>query len=472
MKIVFFNSCCVVFLFVSLFGYSQNTLTLKKGIVVDSLLVPNTNNDFSIYLPKSFEMNRNWPVLFGFNSQRRASNLTRLYREAAEEFGYIVAISNFSEGQDLKEKVMYVSTFMDYIFSVFPIQKDRVYVTGIDQDAKLMSLLPALNNEEVFGVIAIGDSHYYNSKIKIAKNFSYFGVLSINNFRYRDFIKNKEYLKRKAIEADVLTYEGTSDYPYPKLLKKPLSTFSLQAMAKGRIPKDSTWVRNLFQHESNEAVKELNQGRFVNAYEELKRVRAKFRLFLDTSSLLEKEKQIKKSRGYKKQKRLKSKYANQESFFRYTYLLSLKEDVAEEKYENLGWWQYQMSELDTLAFKNEKYAQNMVLRVKGFLKNAISEYKQTLSEKRKNFEKKMFLSILSTIVDKKDFESYREIISLSAQDQDYQTALFYLEKLLVNEFTDMDALYNIEGTLALRMSKEYNDLIKKYLGTSKYFFSN
>ncbi|RKM92427.1 hypothetical protein D7036_22825, partial [Aquimarina sp. BL5] len=77
--------------------------------------------------------------------------------------------------------------------------------------------------------------------------------------------------------------------------------------------------------------------------------------------------------------------------------------------------------------------------------------------------------ILSTIVDKNDFESYRKIISLSAIDQDNATALFYLEKMLQNGYKELESLYNIEGTLALRISKEYNNVIKKYLKTSKYF---
>ncbi len=472
MRVVFLDRYFIIaFLFLTLLGYSQNTLTLKKGIVIDSLQIPEAGNTFSIYLPKNFDMNKNWPVLLGFDSEGRAANLARLYREAAEEFGYIVAISNFLEGQSLKEKSRYIPIFMDRIFSLFPIQSGRVYVTGIDKDAELASLVPVFYSDKVYGVIAIGNSHYYNSKIKIGKNFSYFGVLNTKNFRYKGFLRNAEYLKRRAIPADILTYEGASEYPYPELLKKPLSTFTLQAMLKGRMPKDSVWVKNLFQEELNHVEMELRKGKFLYALEEVKRIRTKYHLFFDTSNLREKEKQIKRYKGYKKDKRLQSKYANQESYFRQTYLFLMEEDIAEKKYENLGWWHYQIAELDTLQTKKEKYASDMVFRVKGFLKNLVNSNKATLSGKRKDFEKRMFLNILSTIIDKKDYESYKKVISLSAQDQDHETALFYLEKLLENGFKDMDALYDIEGTLPLRITKEYNKLIKKYLGSSKYFFS-
>lgn len=109
--------------------------------------------------------------------------------------------------------------------------------------------------------------------------------------------------------------------------------------------------------------------------------------------------------------------------------------------------------------------------MKGYVRYLVDSYKNELPEKEENLEENLFLNILSTIVDKKDFESYRKIISLSAQDQDNETALFYLEQMLKNGYKDLNALYTIEGTLALRISKKYNELVKKYLGNSKYFFS-
>ena len=54
-------------------------------------------------------------------------------------------------------------------------------------------------------------------------------------------------------------------------------------------------------------------------------------------------------------------------------------------------------------------------------------------------------------------------------DNDYPTALFYLEEMLKNGFKDLNALYEIEGTLGLKFSREYNWIIKKYLGKSRYF---
>ncbi|MEW7292587.1 hypothetical protein [Aquimarina sp. 2304DJ70-9] len=453
------------------FSNAQHSLTLRKGVVIDSLTVPDTNNSFSIYLPKAFDMQKSWPILFGFDSSGKASHITHLYKEAAEQNGYIIVASNFSEALNDKEKTNYVTSLMNHIFSLLPIQKNRVYVTAIRKDTKLVSLLPVLYNNDIFGVIAIGDSYYYDSSIKIKSNFSYLGIVNTNSFRYKDFLRNKSYLKRKNVQADVLAYDGKSELPPPDIFTKALSTFTLHAMGNKRIPVDSTWIQSSFQSDLKMVESHLKERKFLEAYNDVKRIRTKYEQFFDTSFLKEKQKEIRRTKGYKKEKQLYTKYVYRENFFRQTYLFSLQEDVIAKSYENLDWWQYQVSELDTLALSKEKYAYEVASRTKGYLKHLVDNYKIAQIPGDKSFEKRMFLNILSTVVDNKDYESYLEIISLSAVDQDYETALFYLEKLLQNGYKDFDRLYAIEGTLALRMSKEYNILVEKHLGKAKYFFS-
>ena len=104
--------------------------------------------------------------------------------------------------------------------------------------------------------------------------------------------------------------------------------------------------------------------------------------------------------------------------------------------------------------------------MKIFIKNVLKDYKEEL--KNSKIDSKIFLNILSVIIDQKDFDSYIDIIKLSVLDGDYETTLFYLEKLLNNGYNDYERLYQIEGTLGIRITKEYNDIVKKYFGRSKY----
>ncbi|MHA7058257.1 hypothetical protein ACWGOQ_0013625 [Aquimarina sp. M1] len=450
------------------YSYSQSTLTLKKGVVVDSLTVPSSEGVFSVYLPKSFDLQKAWPIFFGFDSTKSMSSLTHLFSKSAERHGYIVVVSNYGENLSVNDKSNYVALFMKHIVSLFPIQNKRMYVFGIGKDAPLNSSLPILY-KQFNGVIAIGDGYDYSLKLNRNRDFSYIGIVGDQNFRYVDFLDTRTYLRKKGISSEVYTHRGNEEWPSERIIDKAFSYFTLEAIAKDNIPKDSVWISHIYKKDLKDVQLLTAKSKYLEAYDQLVRMRDKYSFFLDVDELKEEQKTIRKIKGYKKEKRLRSKYHNQEIFLRQTFILSLDEDVELSQYDNLGWWQYRMSELDILRKTNEKYASDMVIRIKGYLKNMITMYKKAIAKEKDNIDSKIFLNILGTIVDKNDFESYKNIISLSVMDQDSGTALFYLEKMLQNGFRELEALYTIEGTLPLRISKEYNNIIKKYLGTSKYF---
>lgn len=457
-----------VFLCSIISTYSQSTLRLKKGVVVDSLTVPASEGVFSIYVPTSFEINKKYPILFGFDSSNKSSLFTSLFSTSAEEQQYIVAISDYAGKLSVKDKSIYVALFMKHIAALFPIQNNRIYVLGVGKDAVFNSSLPMLY-PTINGVIAIGDSAHLNKKINANKRFSHIGIVDDKNFRYQRFLDTHKYLKRKKKASELYVYNGNKEFPPENIITNALSYLTLDAMQTGKIQTDSLWIADRYKKDK-EIVKLLKeQNKYVQVYDELDRIRTRYSKFFKIDTLKEAQKEIRKIKSFKKEKRLKSKYHNQEIYLREAYSWSLEEDVALNQYDNLGWWQYKMNALDELRNGNEKYASNMAYRVKGFLQHRLSGYKKEASAQQNELNKEIFLNILSTIVDKQDFQSYKRIISLSAMDQDDETAIFYLEKMLQNGYKEMGELYTIEGTLSLRISKAYNRMIKKYLGTSKYF---
>ncbi|RKN02927.1 hypothetical protein D7036_15275, partial [Aquimarina sp. BL5] len=362
--------------------YGQSRLKLKKGEVIDSLTVPSSEGSYySIYLPKTFDLTKSWPILFGFDSNNSTNAITNLFSKAAEELGYVIVVTNFSKKSSINDKSKYVAFFMEHIFSLFPIQKRRVYVVGVGNDGPLNSLLP-LVYKEFNGVIAVGNSCYYNESIQARRDFSYIGMVGDKNFRYQDFFNTKKYLRRRAIISDIYTYRGNEELPSEDLMVKALISFTLQDMLKGKIQTDSIWVKDIFKKDFEEIALLKTQGKYLKAYDELTRMRNKYRLFFDVDQLKEEQKVIRKIDSYKKEKRLRSKYYNKEKLLRETFIFSLEEDIEFNQYDNLGWWQYKMSELDKLGKSKEKYASNMVLRTKDFLKYVLIDYKKnTVKEK-------------------------------------------------------------------------------------------
>jgi hypothetical protein len=108
-------------------------------------------------------------------------------------------------------------------------------------------------------------------------------------------------------------------------------------------------------------------------------------------------------------------------------------------------------------------------RLYGYV-NALVEDTENMLKKEKVVDEDalLFVFMLKTITDPKGYDSYLEIISLSSKIEDYGTALFYMEELLKNGFTDKETIYNLKHTALLRITPEFNELVTKYLDDARY----
>ena len=111
----------------------------------------------------------------------------------------------------------------------------------------------------------------------------------------------------------------------------------------------------------------------------------------------------------------------------------------------------------------------MALRLLAYLNALIEDNIDIESvEDPVNDEALSFLWMLKTITEPDNFDYYLKIISDSAKYEDFGTSLFYLEELLKKGYKDKEVLYNLEHTALLRITPEFNELIKEYLQDARY----
>ena len=206
----------------------------------------------------------------------------------------------------------------------------------------------------------------------------------------------------------------------------------------------------------------------MNADALLDLMEEKYKSFISLTEIRTKQDQLARSRNYTQQKREQQVITEKEARLMDDFIFYLEEDIRTANFENLGWWNYQKNQLDSLAQRNNAEAK-MALRLKDFINEYVWIKRRDLKKKRTPLESKLVANMIQTIFDPHAYEAYRNIISLSAQDSDFPTAYFYLEEMLKHGYTNIENLYNIEGTLGLRLTPQYNEIIEKYLGTSKFY---
>jgi hypothetical protein len=458
----------ILFLFLGL-QVSAQEFSVKKGVVVDDLKVSDTLEEtYSLYLPTQYENERSWPVILIFDGEGRGKSAALLFRSAAEKQGYIlVSSNNISTQNDLEKNALVASRLLQHVTAKLPVDIQQVSTAGSMGGAKAATSIPLIF-DDIHGVIAVGD-HWLNfDLLDRKKNFAFIGIVGDEQFSVSGMNYTANILSRLKFPSQVYTYDGSEPWPIEEIISSAVGSLTLDAMSKEKRSIDRELIGELYELDLARVNKLISQNELLNAEGLLEVMEEKFSPFISTSEIKAKQNQLSRSRNYTQQKREHRAVRDKENRLMDDFIYYLEEDIRTANFENLGWWKYQKNQLDSLSLKNNAEAK-MAIRLKDFIREYVRLNRKTLKDERRSpLENKLLANMIQTIFDPQAFDAYKNIISLSAQDNDFQTAYFYLEEMLKHGFKDMEALYEIEGTLGLRLTHEYNSIIEKYLGESKF----
>jgi len=451
-------------------GLNAQQFKIKKGIITDSLRINDSiPESFAMYLPTSFENSGKWPVIFVFDTEGRAKQVLRLFKAAADKHKFILAASNnLSDSLSLSQNILITGRMVNMVASIFPIHNDRVYTAGFSSGAKLAALAPTFI-KQIDGVISLG-SAVPNTEILAAENtFHFIGIVGKEDFNYSDMLTGEEVLNKIKFPNNLLVFDGGHEWPEQEYLERAMEILSLAAMAKGNIEKDTAFIASTLE-QNHEKVKELiGSNQLLNAYELLVELIRIYRPLTAVDTIITRRRELKKNKLYRAQRRAENFVLFNESFIRDDYNFNLTEDVTTLNYNNLGWWNYQMGELRDYQTKSKLADRQMGKRLIGYL-NALVEDNIDIEQAEDvvNEEAILFLWMLKTITDPRNYPYYLKIISVSARNEDFGTALFYLEELLKNGYKNKSELYNVAHTALLRITPEFNKIVDEYLEGARY----
>lgn len=451
---------------------SAQEISLRKGVVIDSLPVNDTiDESFALFLPMAFENGaKPLPVIFVFDPEGRGKTAAQLFKPAAEDQGYIIASSNnISSENDFQENVRIAARLINGATSRIPMDYSGISAAGFSEGARVASSIPFVY-KNIYGVIAVSD-HQMNFDLLNDRNKFYFvGMAGEKDFATHSIRRVAEGLDVMNFPVATYFYEGGHEWPNPALISTGVADLTLEAMRRGKRPRDLSLVEKLYKHDFARVNKLMSNGEYVRAYNFMEHLRSKYDELWNISEIKEKQRQLRRSRNYRNQISEMEEMWSKEMRLMEDFIYYFNEDIATANFENLGWWNYQRLQLEELTKGENEPEANMGHRLLSMINELIKSKREELeSAENASLESELLANMIQTIFDQTNFDAYKKVISLSSQDRDYSTALFYLEEMLKNGFDDMEALYNIQGTLALRMTPEFNWLVRKYLGSSRYY---
>lgn len=466
MRKIFFTSIILLFSI----ALQAQEIRVRKGASTDSLPIPGVPSaTYAMYMPSNYSPDKEWPIVFVFDSQGRGVATANLFRAAAEEQDYIVASINL----DLKSKpidtiISTATTMINGVMGTFPVDVQQVYTAGLGEGAQVGSAMPIIF-KDIAGILAVGNSFVNPDRIKKQDPNMFIGIAGSKDYMVYEMEQYLKYYDKLDFPTDVYYFEGKEDeWPESTVIANAMAGFTLQAIKDGSRPKDDTFIKKLFDNEMA-YVESLRRTRnYYSAYQNLERMEDKYEDLGFEDAIKDQMKTIKRIDGFNRQRRQfrEATAVEREQQAEYEYLLV--NDVMTANFQNIGWWAYQIDELEKIKESENPARSNMAYRLHGYLDFLTKKQFDMINKDNFGIDSKIFISVLRTAIRRNDPEAYFKVISLASLDGDYETALLYLEDLLKTGYKDYEKLYDIEGALDLQFSEEYNAIVQKYLGKSKY----
>lgn len=442
----------------------------KKGFVTDSLRVSDTADEsYALYLPLNFDGRTGLPVIFVFDGEGRGKPAARLFQPAAEHQGYIIVSSNnIARDKSQEENLMAAVRLVQDITKTLPIDLNSISYAGFAEGAEVATSLPLIINH-THGVIYVGSQLFNLSNTEGKEKFVTVGIVGNKQVNLGNMEIGSMQLRSKGYPGSLYTFDGGLEWPSSEIIASAVGSLTLEGVKSKERPFDQPLLEELYQQDLKLAEGFISSGNYLLAQSYLENISEKYRGVLKTGEVKGKLNDLRKSKGFKAQNRDLQKVREKEARLWNDFIYYFNQDIATANFANLGWWNYQKMELQKLAEGEDKAEAAMALRLIDLLERLSEEKLVEVEREDLPLESRLLAYMLTTVFDQQNFDAYKKIISLSTMDNDYSTALFYLEEMLKNGYKDLESLYEIEGTLGLKLSREFNWIIKKYLGTSRYF---
>jgi hypothetical protein len=463
-KILFF-----ALVLVSTTSFSQEMRLLKGAITENVVVSDSLKETLSLYLPSTFEVQKPWPVIFVFDLKGRGKASVSMLVNAAEKEGYILASSdNVNDSLSISANVLIANRMFNALIDMVPIAKNRTYTAGFGSGAKFASILPTFI-KEIMGVVSIGASVGNIEILNSKQTFQFIGIVNRSDYSFREMLDTQQILNKLKFPNELLVFDDDRILPDASTIASAFRMLTLTSMAKGEVVRNDSLIAESYAQFLAKANLFVSNEKPILANYLLSDIEKVFSPLIDIDSFKISQKTLRRSTSFKKANRSQNSYFLKESFLKEDYSYFLEEDIITYNYANLGWWNYKMEDLSKLDKSATLYERQMSSRLRGYINALISDNIDFVSaDKEVDLEALNLLYMIKTITNPSEYASYLHVISTSAKMEDYGTALFYLEELLKNGYTNKSELYALENTALLRITPEFNLLVEKYLKDARY----
>lgn len=449
-------------LFISSVSFSQSGLT--PGMVTPKVkLDAVSEKNYAIYLPKDYDDSKKYPVVFVFDEKGRGDIITQQFTIGAALTNSIVIGANYKLNDSLSIALKESEVLINKAYDLYAVDRDKIILAGFGDGGLVASASAQLANT-VYGLIAVGDA-FLDKKLLQRNPRLKVSILSPDEGK--NFYKLRGYGSSYIIDDFIKGYHEYNGGVLPE------SGYLAAALTELLLDENTPEAEIQAYYESDMAFGDLlyRKRQHLYAYDFVSNLKQKYRKRIDIDSQKELLKELRLNRSFRAKRDRNTVITYKEGLLAEDFQYYMAEDTEKAFFDNLGWWSYQMDELDAKidSTAGSQEERKSAIRLKGYVQTSLEQRYLILKEMDESPEQLLFVNVLRTLVDPTNQDAFLQVIGLSAREGDTNAALFYLEELLKSGYTDYEQLYELPYTTALRIGPDWNEIVKAYLGKSKYY---
>lgn len=264
---------------------SASRAPIEKGRILPQVVCErNSQQSYALYVPSGYSPAHSWPIVYFFDPAARGSMPLERAKEAAEQYGFILAGSNNSRNGSYKPELEAADAMVVDTQLRLSVDVHRVYFAGFSGGARIASLL-AFQCKCAAGVLLSGAGFWVGASPSRENSFAVFSAVGNTDFNYPELISLQEKLSQAGFPHWMRTFDGTHEWAHAQVFEEALSWFRLNAMKSSREPRDDVFVRTHVLKSTAYAESLEKDGNALAAWREYSQVAAAYDSLVDVEAL-------------------------------------------------------------------------------------------------------------------------------------------------------------------------------------------
>lgn len=409
----------------------SDTISIVKGRTIDTVRCSKYPGfSYALYLPGNYSETRKWPVIYIFHPGAKGSKGVECFRQVTERYGYILVCSNDSRNGPLDKSIEAANNVFEDVESRFSVNFNRIYTSGFSGGSRVAALV-ALSTKRIAGVIGCGAGLPFVPGLQPTKSDSYvyFGLVGNKDFNYYEMFELYQKFDKLGITANLSTYDAGHSLPPSSELQNAVDWLELQAMNKGLLERNDSFINIQFE-KNREQIKMLeNQKNFFDAGRYYKYLIRDFSYKPEIINDKIKFDSLQRLKEYKKAVKEWNRINDNEKNIAKDLVISMNSIVEAESFPDSvrWWWIRKIGKLKKMETGNDKNEQRMATRLLHLLIAICREQGNTFIN-NSNYNKSVLAYRLLVIVWPEDKQSHYSLARAYAFKNDSEESLNALEK--------------------------------------------